>query len=433
MILTILLNGLWQGALVAAGTAALLQLLSPRSAATRYAAWFCALIAILVMPILTATSRWGAALAAAMPHAARSNAGIFSLVPLRAVSPVTNGPLHMLAQLYHPPALYVIALLWFAGAVIGLLRLAMSLHRIAAIRRTATPLSQTDGVPVLASSGLTIPIAAGIFSPAIVLPSELAGNLTREQLACTMEHELAHLRRGDVTTNLIARVIEALLFWNPWVYFIGRKLVCERECACDDRAASRIGETADYASCLATLARLITTAPTPLLTPSAFGSRNALVNRIERLTAGRSQNDSSLNYIALGATTMLLIAMTLALQALVPARLDAAPLGESASAATVAASTACQTPNAEPKAVNPAAPDLPKSEMPSQKVSAIVAVTVGTNGKAMATRVYHSSGYPKVDGAVVAAAQKSTYSPKLVDCTPVQSTYLFRADFAPGP
>jgi hypothetical protein len=36
-----------------------------------------------------------------------------------------------------------------------------------------------------------------------------------------------------------------------------------------------------------------------------------------------------------------------------------------------------------------------------------------------------------VDHAVVVAAEKSTYSPETVNCTPVQSTYLFRADFAP--
>lgn len=431
MIATVLLNGLWQGALVVAVTAALLRLLSPRSAATRYAAWFCALIAIVAMPVLTATSHWGAALFAAMERHTRSSAGIFSLVPLRAASSVTSGPMHLFTALYGTQVLTAITILWLAGAALGLLRLAVSLHRIARIRRSAAPFSQADGVPVLVSNGLTIPIAAGIFSPVIVLPSELAQNLTREQLACTIEHELAHLRRGDVATNLVQRIIEATLFWNPWAHVAGRNLVRERECACDDRAASVIGETADYASCLAALGRLITAAPKPLLTPSALGSRNALVSRIERLTADRSRNDVSLNYIAIGAVTMVLTVLTLALQALIPAPLNAAPLGEPVHATAVAASSACTTPNAEPKAIDPAEPDLPKSEMPSHKVSAIVTVTLDANGKPMAAKIYRSSGYPNVDRGVVAAAQKSKYSPKLVNCTPVQSTYLFRADFAP--
>jgi TonB family protein len=432
MILTILLNGLWQGALVVAGTAALLRLLSPRNAATRYAAWFCALVAIAAMPVVTATSHWGAALFAAMQHHTQSNAGFFSLVPLHAVS-ITSAPPHLFAALSSTQALSAIAAIWFAGAALGLLRLAVSLHRIARIRREATLFSRTDGIAVLASNGVTIPIAAGIFSPAIVLPSDLARNLTRDQLVCTLEHELAHLRRGDVATNLVQRIIEALLFWNPWVHFAGRKLVCERECACDDLAVGRIGNSADYASCLAALGRLITSPPMPLLTPSAFGSRHALVNRIERLTSPRARNDSSLNYIALGAVTMLLTAMTLALQALVPAPLDAASLGTPARTITVAASSACKTPNAEPQAIDPAAPNLPKSEMPSRAVSAIVAVTVASNGKPSATHIYKSSGDANVDRAVITAAEKSKYSPKLVNCTPVQSTYLFRANFAPGP
>ena len=324
MILTVLVNGLWQGALVVAVTAAALKLLSPRSAATRYAAWFCALVAMFAMPVLTATSHWGAALLAAMEHHARSNAGILSLVPIRAVSSVASGPLQLIGALYSSHALSTIAALWLVGAAAGLLRLAVSLHRIAKIRRTATPFSQADGVPVLVSNGLTIPIAAGIFLPVIVLPSELAQNLTTDQLACTIEHELAHVRRGDILTNLVQRVVEALLFWNPWAYVAGANLVRERECACDDRAASRIGKTVDYASCLAALGRLITAAPRPVLTPSAFVSRNALVNRIERLTAESSRNDLSLNYFALAAITMLFVVMTLALQALVPAPVNAA-------------------------------------------------------------------------------------------------------------
>jgi len=375
----------------------------------------------------------GAAIVAAMRHHARSNGGVFSLVPLHAVSSVASGP--MLSALYSTHALTAIAALWSAGVAIVLLRLVVSLRRIALIRRTAMPFTEADGVPVLVSNGLTIPIAAGIFSPAIVLPSTLAHNLTQDQLACTIEHELAHIRRGDVATNFIQRIIEALLFWNPWAYLVGRKLICERECACDDWAASRMGETADYASCLAALARLITAAPIPLLTPSAFGSRNALVDRIERLTSGYSRNDSSFNYIAVGAVTMLLIALMLALQVLIPAPLDAAafyaPAGTEASAGSATATTACANPNVPPTTVSAAAPDLPKSEMPSHKVSAIVAVTVATDGKPVATRIYRSSGYPKVDDAVVIAAKKSTYSPKLINCAPLQSTYLFKADFAP--
>ncbi|MBV8149711.1 MAG: energy transducer TonB [Candidatus Eremiobacteraeota bacterium] len=52
-------------------------------------------------------------------------------------------------------------------------------------------------------------------------------------------------------------------------------------------------------------------------------------------------------------------------------------------------------------------------------------------GKPSAARIYRSSGDPNVDHAVLAAAEKSKYSPKLANCTPVQGTYLFRADFAP--
>jgi TonB family protein len=58
-------------------------------------------------------------------------------------------------------------------------------------------------------------------------------------------------------------------------------------------------------------------------------------------------------------------------------------------------------------------------------------VTIAPNGHATAATVVHASGYPAMDRAVVEAALKSTYSPKIVNCVPVQGSYLFRADFAP--
>ncbi len=36
-----------------------------------------------------------------------------------------------------------------------------------------------------------------------------------------------------------------------------------------------------------------------------------------------------------------------------------------------------------------------------------------------------------IDQAALRAARESTYSPKLVDCSPTTGDYLFRADFQP--
>ena len=64
-------------------------------------------------------------------------------------------------------------------------------------------------------------------------------------------------------------------------------------------------------------------------------------------------------------------------------------------------------------------------------VTVQIAVTIAPSGKVVGAEVYRSSGDPAVDKAVLTAAEKSTYSPKLVNCVPVGGTYLFKADVAP--
>ena len=87
----------------------------------------------------------------------------------------------------------------------------------------------------------------GLLAATLVLPAALVPTLCATDLRCTLEHELAHVRRCDVATNALARIAEALFFWNPWVYLAGRRLTVEREAACDDVAVERLGREADYA------------------------------------------------------------------------------------------------------------------------------------------------------------------------------------------
>lgn len=416
MIVSIVINALWQGALVVGVTALALRFVPLRNATTRYAAWFVTTLALVAVPLLTTLVHWHLPIVNAIAHGTPFGRPRFTLTAL--------APL----QEQRASVAWTIAAIWITGTAFALTRLAVSYVRIARLRRMAAVVSEIAGIPVLASSGLSIPIAAGILAPAILIPRELFDTLNGADLECTIEHELAHIRRGDVATNLVERLLEAAFFWNPWMHFAGRRLAAEREAACDDWAVHRLGEPNAYASCLAQLGRRLQTSSAPLLTPSALGSRHSLVTRIERLMADRAPNESKLNYIAVGGISMLVAVLTLVLQTIVPAPAQATGLGANAGV-TVAA--ACKNPNAEPQALNAVAPNLPKSEEPPRKVTAIVTVTVAASGKATRVLIYRSSGYPNVDRAVAIAAEHSTYSPKLVNCVPTEGTYLFRADFAP--
>ena len=65
-----------------------------------------------------------------------------------------------------------------------------------------------------------------------------------EELKYILLHELAHLRRRDDWTNLAQKVLKALLFFLPSVWWIERRLSLDREMACDDAVLAHSGSLA---------------------------------------------------------------------------------------------------------------------------------------------------------------------------------------------
>jgi beta-lactamase regulating signal transducer with metallopeptidase domain len=71
-----------------------------------------------------------------------------------------------------------------------------------------------------------------------------------------MTHELAHICRFDLVVNLLQRLVEAMLFFHPAVWYISRQVSVERENATDDLVVASGGERARYADVLVRMAEL---------------------------------------------------------------------------------------------------------------------------------------------------------------------------------
>lgn len=290
MIDTVLLNGLWQGALIVGVAMLVVTFVPKRDAATRYTIWFLALLALAIVPVL---SLWHPQ-SAALPGPVQVTAAAPVVVTAKAAS--VSGPW--------------LSWLWLAGVAAGFARLGTSYARIVRIVREATPAPEI-GHDVIVSEKLAFPIATGMWFPRIVIPAQLAATMERADIEAILQHERAHVARRDVAGNMIAKLIEALLFFNPWTYVIGRQLINEREAACDDSVVESMHDAERYAHCLARLAQAPRLASAPILTPSAIGSRQLLVARIERLmSAGPARTNlnraaivaGALAFVALGAT-----------------------------------------------------------------------------------------------------------------------------------
>lgn len=393
----VLLNGLWEGAPIVA-IAWLITLAIPRrQAATRYAIWFTALLALVVLPIV---SLWHPQPDLAVPP------------PLTFAA----GPAHATHAAAIALGVWVVAL-WLVGVTFFLARLAYSYMRIRALMRRAVAAPEL-GELVVTSREIELPIAAGAVAPRIVIPERLATSLDPTDLASIIAHERAHIRRGDIFGNFVQRCIEAVLFFNPWVYLIGRALVGEREAACDDWVVAATGDAGRYASCLTNLAGSGVRGRMPLLTPSAIGSRRMLVGRIARLLNGKGIH-VNVNRPVIALSVLLFSALAYALQ-------TAGSLADAAPAPNPNLPASCYH---NVKILNPAVPHFPASARSIGDADAVVLVTVAADGSVAGTKVVKSSGNAAIDNATVAAAKASTYSPEVSHCKAEEGQYLFRAEF----
>ena len=120
-------------------------------------------------------------------------------------------------------------------------------RRVGSIVRGASPIDL--GVPVitLSSPALLEPGVFGIFRPVLLLPAGILERLTSQQLQAIVAHELCHVRRRDNLAAALHMVVESIFWFHPLVWWIGSRLVDERERACDEEVLRQGSEPEVYA------------------------------------------------------------------------------------------------------------------------------------------------------------------------------------------
>jgi len=145
---------------------------------------------------------------------------------------------------------FVLLAVWLAGSITVLTVWCIRWRRIAAIVRQATPvhegrevaalrrLEQVTGIgrqiPVVTSESSLEPGVFGIFGPVMLWPSGISERLTGEQIDAICSHELAHVTRRDNLLAAVHMIVEAVFWFHPLVWWLGARLVDERERACDE-------------------------------------------------------------------------------------------------------------------------------------------------------------------------------------------------------
>ena len=232
--LTAIVNHLWQSTLAVAVIAALAAMLRNHGAHVRYWLWWLASVKFLVPFAVLALlgSKLGGARAPLFDVSALpATLGVLA-EPMRRAAPWT--PLAIGLVVIWAVGMLAIASSWMARA-----RKARALVRASVPCTTVLPAiaRAVDAAATLdarTSPALVEPSLVGIARPVLLLPRGIAERLTAAQLDAVIAHELAHWRRRDNLTAALHMLVEAVVWFHPLVWWIGARLVEERERACDE-------------------------------------------------------------------------------------------------------------------------------------------------------------------------------------------------------
>jgi len=113
----------------------------------------------------------------------------------------------------------------------------------------------------MASPALLEPGIFGIFRPVLLLPEGIADRLTPEQLQSILAHELCHVKRRDNLAAAMHMLVEAAFWFHPLVWWIGARMVEERERACDEEVLRSGKEPEVYAEGILKVCRFYIESP----------------------------------------------------------------------------------------------------------------------------------------------------------------------------
>jgi beta-lactamase regulating signal transducer with metallopeptidase domain len=236
-----MLNSLAEGLVLAIFAWLLLRLMQRQNSSSRFALLFSVLAAIALLPI--ADAFWPRTSATSLVHPALQLPGFWAVD---------------------------LIVVWALIAAIGLARIAHGFFQLRRLRKSATVVEAHSLDPIVSgslhefganrrvtlctSAEVRVPTAIGFLSPVVVIPAWGLEELSPAELNAVVLHELAHLRRRDDWTNLAQRIVRALLFFHPAVWWIGPGLAREREMACDDFVLAATDDRRAYARCLVSVA-----------------------------------------------------------------------------------------------------------------------------------------------------------------------------------
>ena len=296
------LDHLWQSTLFAAAICLMMPLFRSNSATVRFWLWFTASVKFLV------------------PLSIFAIAGRYLLAPLAPVVPVqllsaiqpVATPFSAATPVLMAPAvtpLLLIDLAAAAWALGGMAVLALWLLRSVKLRahvREAADLPLVAAVPVKSTRSTLEPGLVGIWRPVILLPEGIAEKLSATEMDAVMAHELCHLRRRDNLLAAVHMVVEALFWFHPLVWWLGGRLMEEREKACDESVLAAGNQPLAYAEGILKVCRFYIQSPLACAAGVSAALETRLGSILENRQADAVESGKSALLVSAAALSVML-------------------------------------------------------------------------------------------------------------------------------
>ncbi len=273
-------NHLWQSTLVVITAGLLTLLLRGHSARTRYWIWLAASLKFLVPFSLLV--KLGSQLSWTHTPAPATVPTLYFAMeqisqPFTQSSAVTPTVPSSASSLPHLST--VLATIWLAGSLIVLLlwitrwlRIALATRRahlmhegreLSILRRIERIFGLSEPIALLQSRASLEPGIFGIFRPVLLWPEGISTRLDDAHVEAILAHELWHVRRRDNLFALLHMLVEAVFWFYPLVWWMGARLIDERERACDEEVVSLGNNRQVYAESILKVCEFCLGSPLP--------------------------------------------------------------------------------------------------------------------------------------------------------------------------
>lgn len=274
LLITFLVNSVWQVLLVAAIAALCSRLMRRTPSACRHVVWVAALGLCFGLPLMSLWSFGGAL-------------GSLNRIssPLKASdsgspggqSELAHKRFSFLSPRHHRPVSFAPFVTWvlvgcYAGFVVyraarigWSLRCTLNFRDACDSRDLPVPLCaiahryaqayRLQNIAIRCSPGTFGPVTLSFPQPTLILPERFFTQVSESDFSSALCHELAHVQRRDFLLNLLYELVSVPVSFHPAVIWIKNHIALTRELACDEAAAAKLATRSGYARSLLSIAQ----------------------------------------------------------------------------------------------------------------------------------------------------------------------------------